>query len=555
MPTTILPSLPFPNFLSFSAHGSLETHVRVHVVSTVLWDERRRSGVVRSSIPKVYSHGTVDYERRRSGGVRISIPKVYSHGTVDYERRPVLKWSTLYRRISMMEECGAGSSAELERWENEEQQLSKWELFRVIKELRKFGRYKRALEACYLIQFFFLGPYFSSSNFHIYHWMASQGDRFSLSSSDMAIQVDLIAKVHGILHAEEYFHKLPEMWKDRRTYGALLHSYAMAKMKEKAEVTLEAMKAEGCANHTLPFNVIMSLYLTLKDHDKVSSTIKEMKERNIFFDLYSYNIWITNCGALGDLQEMERVTQELIANTRLYADWTIYTTLATMYTRFGEIEKAQTCLKDAELRIAGRDRTPFNFLLGLYSSTGTKDDVYRIWRRYKSNYRILNSGYRIMLHSLIKLGDIEGAEQIYEEWLSSTSNLDPKVSYAIISGYIKEGRVDDARDILNGLIARGGKPKPVSWEILADGYIQVNRISEALSCMVTAASYEDLGGWRPKVTTVENILNLCGEHDEKKSVQVLVDVLRRTGCLEMEEYNSLLSKLDYLPLPGGIGKV
>ncbi|RRT38831.1 hypothetical protein B296_00046742 [Ensete ventricosum] len=85
-------------------------------------------------------------ERRPGYPILCSISQVHSYGTVDYERRPVLKWSSLYRRISTMEDPSLGSGFVLDRWEAEERRLSKWYLCRVAKELRKFRRHKLALE-------------------------------------------------------------------------------------------------------------------------------------------------------------------------------------------------------------------------------------------------------------------------------------------------------------------------------------------------------------------------------------------------------------------------
>lgn len=75
-----------------------------------------------------------------------SISKIYSYGTVDYERRPMIKWNAIYRRISLMENPELGSGSVLNQWEKEGKKLSKWELCRVVKELRKYKRYQQALE-------------------------------------------------------------------------------------------------------------------------------------------------------------------------------------------------------------------------------------------------------------------------------------------------------------------------------------------------------------------------------------------------------------------------
>lgn len=371
--------------------------------------------------------------------------------------------------------------------------------------------------------------------------MASHGNRFMLNSSDNAIQLDLVAKVRGIPHAEGYFFTLPGMLKDRRTYGALLNAYGQAKMRKKAEETLEIMKSKGYIYDALPFNVMMTLYMNLEEHDRVYAMINEMKERNVPLDLYSYNIWITNCATVRDVREMERVVREMIADSGVNANWTTYSTLATMYIRLAEFDKARNCLKDIELRMTGRDRTSFNYLLGLYGSIGKGDEVYRIWKQYKSTFPdLLNSGYQSMLSSLVKLGDIEGAEKIYEEWLSTTSRLDPRICNIVMRSYLRKGSVFYAKKTLDRFLEKGGTAKPLSWEILAEGFRKEKMISEVLLCMEGAASYKGLGKWKPKLADVADTIALCREEANEESVPVLMDLLRRTGCLEKEEYKALI---------------
>lgn len=45
-----------------------------------------------------------------------------------------------------MENPEMGAATVLNQWENEGKRLTKWELCRVVKELRKFKRFKMALE-------------------------------------------------------------------------------------------------------------------------------------------------------------------------------------------------------------------------------------------------------------------------------------------------------------------------------------------------------------------------------------------------------------------------
>lgn len=403
----------------------------------------------------------------------------------------------------------------------EEKRLSKWLICRVAKELRKFRRFKHALE--------------------IYEWMTVRRDRFAFTSSDMAIQLDLISKAQGIPQAEEFFLILADEFKDKRTYGALLNAYAQAKMKEKAETLLDTMKAKGFVGDALPFNVMMTLYMNLGEHEKGNAIVNEMKEKNVIFDIYSYNIWITNCAAREDLEGMERVVEEMISDSSINPNWTTYSTLATMYIKAGNFEKAESCLKEVEVRVTGRDKTPYNYLLGYYSSLGKKEEVYRIWNWYKSSFpSVLNMGYQAMLASLVRLEDIDKAEEVYDEWLSTASNYDPRICNILMGWYARQGLVNKAKVLLDRLVEKGGKPKPITWEILAEGYIKEKEISNAVSCMKNAASYVGVNNWRPKPVNVENIITLCKELQKTDAVDALVEVLRNRGCLEDEEYKSLI---------------
>ncbi|XP_042509656.1 pentatricopeptide repeat-containing protein At1g02150 [Macadamia integrifolia] len=462
--------------------------------------------------------------RGLTNSINCSISQVHSYGTQDYERRPPLKWSSLYRRISLMDNPELGASSVLNQWEEEGRKLTKWELCRVVKELRKFRRYQLALE--------------------VYEWISDQGDRFRISSSDSAIQLDLISKVHGISRAEDYFSGLPNALKDKRAYGALLNAYAQAKMKEKAEYMMEEMKNRGYAVHALPFNVMMTLYMNLGEFEKVSSMITEMVAKNVALDIYSYNIWLTYCGAMGSVEEMEEVFTRMNLDSTVNPNWTTYSTMATMYMKMGQLKKAEDCLKKVESKITGRDRMPYHYLLSLYSSIGKKEEIYRVWDIYKSSFpTIPNLGYHAVIASLVRLDDIQGAEKIYEEWQLVRSTWDPRICNLLMGWYIKEGLVEKAESFFNHVI-EVGKANSSTWEILAEGRISQNRISEALSCMKEATSAEGAKSWRPKPRNVSAFFSLCEVEGDMKSREGLMDVLRQVGWLEDEAYMSEVNSSD-----------
>lgn len=374
--------------------------------------------------------------------------------------------------------------------------------------------------------------------------MNNRAERYRITTSDTAIQLDLIAKVDGIASAEHYFNKLPDGLKDKRIYGSLLNAYVRASMREEAESLMEQIRAKGYASHPLPYNVMMTLYMNLKEYGKIESVISELKEKNIALDLYTYNIWLSSCGSEGSLEKMEQVFNQMELDTTINPNWTTYSTMATMYIKFSQMEKAVDCLRKIESRMTGRDRMPYHYLMSLYGSAGKKEDVYRVWSSYKASFvNIPNVGYHTMISALVRMDDIEGAEEVYDEWLSMRTAYDPRVGNLILSSYVRKGLFQKAESFFDQLIEVGGKPNSMTWEILAEVHIKNSRIPEALSCFQNAASTGGSKFWRPKPTNVSAILDICEQNGDAATKNALLEVLRQVGCLEDVQYMSISPSL------------
>ncbi|KAI8545514.1 hypothetical protein RHMOL_Rhmol07G0045500 [Rhododendron molle] len=470
------------------------------------------------------------FRGKKHPAVRCSISQVHSYGTVDYERRPVAKWTGIYKSISLMKDRAVSAVSVLNDCEKAGKKLTKWELHRIIKELRKFRQFNRALE--------------------VYEWMNNRAEMFGITTSDTAIQLDLIAKVRGTLYAEDYFLKLPDTSKDKRTYAALLNAYAQAKMREKAESIHMQMIIRGYPMKPLQFNVMMTLYMNLKEYDKVDLLVSEMRQKNVPLDLYSYNIWLSSSGAQGSVENVEKVFQQMEQDSTVNPNWITFGTIASFYIRVGLLEKAEECIKKIESRITGQDRIPYHHVISLYGSLGKREEVYRVWNVCKSIFpNTPMMAYHTMISSLIRLGDVEGAEQLYAEWLSVTPTNNPRIVNLLLSYYTRNGLLVKAEDLVDRMVELGGKPNPVTWEILAEGHIREKKVPEALSCLKEAVLVRGSKNWKPRPVNVSSILSICEQNDDMQSKDVLMGLLSEVGCFEDEAYNS------YIPSTGGVATV
>jgi len=97
-------------------------------------------------MPKIELCFYTDSEIEGRVYVTCLISKIHNYGTVDYEWMPCMKWNVIYKRISMMENPELSSASVLNQRKNEGKNLTKWKLCRVVKELREYRKYDRALQ-------------------------------------------------------------------------------------------------------------------------------------------------------------------------------------------------------------------------------------------------------------------------------------------------------------------------------------------------------------------------------------------------------------------------
>ncbi|MED6143797.1 hypothetical protein PIB30_009296 [Stylosanthes scabra] len=461
----------------------------------------------------------------RTLSLTCAISDAQSSRTLRYKRRPVEAWKAISKRISLIENPEVDSSTVLNEWESKRNWIKKLDVSRVIKDLRKFNKHRRALE--------------------VYDWMDRRPERYRITPSDTAIQLDLIAKVHGVTSAEAFFLRLPDKGKNQRTYGALLNVYVHFQLKEKAESLFDTMKNKGYAVESLTFNVMMTLYMNFKDYDKVDMLVSEMTKNNVKLDAYSYNIWLSSCGSRGSAEKMEQVFDQMRNDPNVAPNCSTFTTMATTYIKMNLFEKAEECIRKAESKIEGRDRIPYHYVLSLYGSIGKKDEVYRVWNNYKLSFpSIPNLGYHSVISSLVRMDDIEGAENLYEQWLSAKSFYDPRIGNLLLGWYVKNGYTDKAISFFDRMKEDGVVPNPSTWEVLSMLHIADKRLTEALSCLKEAFVASGSKSWRPDATNLDAFFKLCEEQGDMASADDLTELLKKSEFVKDEVYASIIGLSD-----------
>ncbi|KFK38508.1 hypothetical protein AALP_AA3G122000 [Arabis alpina] len=216
----------------------------------------------------------------------------------------------------------------------------------------------------------------------------------------------------------------------------------------KAESTFEKMRELGLISKPSPYKSMTSIYGSMVIRDKVNEILREMKkEKNFEVDSVTVNNALRVYDAVSEIPKMK-----FPLRTRL--------DMAKSYLRIGVKGKAREMLRRAEEL---RDPESYKELLKLYGEAGGKEDVYRIWDVYKNTSKVDNEGFRALIGSLLKLGDIRGAEEMYyKEWESSGLEFDVGIPKMLASGYREKGMVNKAGELMKKTIRNRELATPIT---------------------------------------------------------------------------------------------
>ncbi|KAF1898893.1 hypothetical protein Lal_00019014 [Lupinus albus] len=428
---------------------------------------------------------------------------------------------SLFIRISRAGDPNIPITLILNQWIQEGRHVIHSELQFFIKQLRSYRRFNHALQ--------------------ISEWMSSEGN-LHLLTGDIAIRLDLIAKVHGLDQAEKYFDSISDASRDFKVYGALLNCYAQHKSVEKAEAIMQKIKENASKQATdlvVSYNVMLKLYARVGDHEKFDNLKQEMISKNIY-DIFTLRNWLNAYVTAKDINGMEKLLMQMEADPVVTVDWLTYSIAANCYIKADQFDKSNAMLKKSEQLVNGKiRRNAYESLLTMYAAIGQKDDVYRVWNMCRNLNRSQNSSYVCMLSALAKLNDIDGAEKILEEWESGNTCFDIRIPNVMVSAYCKNGLMEKAQAYIERLLKGGNELNGSTWNRLAHGYCKCNDMDNAVQTLKKAI-LAGTPGWKPYLST----LAACIDHvKEKGNLDLALEILTlmEQGHFSNATYDKLLS--------------
>ncbi|XP_019429637.1 PREDICTED: pentatricopeptide repeat-containing protein At2g20710, mitochondrial-like isoform X1 [Lupinus angustifolius] len=429
--------------------------------------------------------------------------------------------SVLENRILMSGDPRTSMVPILNKWVEEEKgrDITQSELQHLIRRLSHFRRFNHALQ--------------------VSEWMTNER-RYDLSPGDIAKQLNLISKVHGLEQAKKFFRGIPDAKIGFKVYSALLSCYAEHKSLDEAEAIMKKAKEYHPVHVTVCYNMMLKLYAQVGKYEKLDRLMQEMKEKDICNGA-TFTIRLNAYVAAADIEGMEKLLMWMEADPIATVDWYTYTTAANAYIKAGDFEKATTMLKKSEQLARGKTRRlAYESLQTMYAAIGNKDEVYRIWNRCKKFKNSYNSSSISMLSSLVKLHDIDGAENLVEEWESRCTHFDTRIPNLMITAYCKWGLLNKAEAYIKRLLDGGKKLDGSTWDRFASAYRMGNDMEKAVQSMKKAIS-EDRPGWKPNPFTLAACIKYAKEKEELDLALELLMLCREHGHISVATYDGLAS--------------
>ncbi|CAN4078943.1 unnamed protein product [Withania somnifera] len=259
----------------------------------------------------------------------------------------------------------------------------------------------------------------------------------------------------------------------------------------------------------------VSMVPALEQWVKEGKEVKKTELQWIIKQLISYKRYKH---ALEDFEGMDKIVVMMECDKHLTLNWKTYIIATEMYLKVGQVEKALELLSklDSTTLTCEKSNGAYSSLLKVYAEAGKKEEVYRVWEFYIC-----------VMSSLMKFGDIEGVEKIFEEWESEALSYDFRVPDVLIRSYCRNGLLGKAKALVDKGMSKGGVPWVTTWCHLANGYIHEDLVPEAVEALKKAISIGP-----PNYKPSRETLATCVKYWEKQgNVDDVEDFVR---SLEME---------------------
>ncbi|CAL9754213.1 unnamed protein product, partial [Musa acuminata subsp. burmannicoides] len=306
------------------------------------------------------------------------------------------------------------------------------------------------------------------------------------------------------------------------------------KALQKAEDVFNTIKALGVPISAFACNQLLLLYKWV-DQKKIADVLVMMEKENVKPDLVTYRLLIDTKGRAYDISGMEQILDTMKAEG-VEPDLPTHAMVARHYVFAGLNEKAEATMREMEGDDIKENRAACRDLLRLYAALGKADDVERIWNICMSNPRI--GECLAAIEAWGKLGQVENAEEVFENMLKIRKKLSTKYYNTLLKVYANNKLVSKGKELAKRMSDNGCYIGPMTWDGLVKLYAKAGELEKADSILLKASKQNES---RPLFGSYMTVLGRYSARGDIHNAEKIFQRLRQIGyAVKLKPYQLLL---------------
>ncbi|KAH7446972.1 hypothetical protein KP509_01G084700 [Ceratopteris richardii] len=295
------------------------------------------------------------------------------------------------------------------------------------------------------------------------------------------------------IHHEIARHRLLD--KDIVLGNALVDMYVKCGALLKAQEVLKNLPSRD----VITWSTLISGYAQVGQADQALACFREMQLEGLSPNAVTYACVLKACGAIGDIEQGEKIHEDVMQQGLLKYSEVLGTALVDMYAKCGLLSKA----KYVHDKLPSRSVGSWTALIAVYAQLAQGEQAVCCFEQMQHEGLQPNSlTFASALKACGTIGAIDKGEQIHDE-ISRQGLLgsDVALGNALVDMYIKCGALLKAQKVFEMLSARN----VATWNTLIAGFAQVGQSDYVLNCL-QLMQHE---GIHPNASTLSCMLNAC----------------------------------------------
>ncbi|CAI9287603.1 unnamed protein product [Lactuca saligna] len=403
----------------------------------------------------------------------------------------------------------------LDKWLEKGDSITRSDVSIAMLELRRRRMYAKALQ--------------------LSEWLQTR-KQLEFNEKDYSSHIDLISKVNGLQAAENHISRIPKSFQGELLYRTLLANSVRSTNTSKSEQIFNKMKELKLPITPFVCNQLLLLYKRT-NKKKIPDVLKLMEDENVKPSLFTYRMLLDIKGQSNDISGIEQILEVMKAeDINIDADPKIRAILARHYINFGLKEKAKTVLKELEGSDLKENRSACAYLLPLYASLGSLEEVNRIWSICESNPMLNECLYAITAYGT--LNKVDQAETVFDQMSNRYKRISARHYAVMLKVYANNKMLSKGKDLVKRMAEIGCQIGPLTWDALVKLYVEAGEIEKADLILRRASEQNRV---KPFFNSYMVVMDEYAKKGDVHNAEKMFHRMRQDGYVaRLRQYHSLL---------------